>query len=196
MTPYKIVAHHHGILVVEKPFGLASQATQKKKEENLFALLQKRFSYVALHHRLDQTASGLMLFSTDARLNKALTHSFQNHLIARKYWAWVLGETPMAGEWKEKIDGKKALTIFSRKDHQDDISLLDIELRTGRTHQIRKHAKQAGFPLLGDHRYGGFAAKLWPRLALHAHSLAFTHPTTKEWLEFSSPIPADLNDIL
>ena len=187
--------HHQVILVVNKPFGMPSQST-RSGEDNLYEQLKREFPTLALHHRLDQTASGLMLFTTQNRWNKAITLAFQTHKIKREYWCWVLGTPEEAGYWNRKIDGKKARTHFQRLASNGDFSQLNIQLETGRTHQIRRHAQQAGFPLIGDRRYGGLAGKLWPRLCLHAHSLEFIHPATQEQTKIQSPLPDNLRGVM
>ena len=187
--------HHQGILVVNKPFGLPSQST-KSNEENLYDLLKIKFPTLALHHRLDQTASGLMLFTTHHRLNRAITLAFQTHTIKREYWCWVLGTPPQSGSWRWKINRKTAETHFRLLESNGDCSKLNIQLETGRTHQIRRHAQQAGFPLIGDRRYGGLAGKLWPRLCLHANALEFIHPGIQEQVKIQSPLPENLIGIL
>ena len=76
------------------------------------------------------------------------------------------------------------------------MSLLEVDLKTGRTHQIRRHAVQSGHPVVGDRRHGGAAGRLWPRLALHAARLALGHPATGEPLVIESPLPSDLTGLL
>lgn len=195
MLQAQILYHHQGILVVNKPFGLPSQAT-KTGESNLYEQLKEQFPTIGLHHRLDQTASGLMLFTTEQRWNKAISEGFQKHTIQREYFCWVLGTPPKSGSWNHQLDGKTAITHFQRLESNGDSSKLNIKLQTGRTHQIRRHTQKAGFPILGDRRYGSFAGKLWPRLCLHAHTLRFIHPATQEVTEVQSVLPDDLIGIM
>lgn len=181
--------------MVNKPFGFPSQPT-KKGGENLYEQLREQFPTIALHHRLDQTASGLMLFTTNERWNKAISTAFRSHTIKREYWCWVLGNPPKAGSWNRKLDGKKAVTHFQFLESNGECSKLNVQLQTGRTHQIRRHAQLAGYPILGDRRYGGFAGKLWSRLCLHAYRLEFTHPATQEQIIVQSPLPENLTGVL
>ena len=76
------------------------------------------------------------------------------------------------------------------------MAVLMCHLETGRTHQIRKHATEAGFPIVGDRRHGGAAGRAWPRLALHAQTLRFVHPMTDEEIAVESMIPEDLADLI
>jgi len=95
-------------------------------------------------------------------------------------------------------DGQSAHSIFSLVRGFKDVSLLDAQIKTGRTHQIRVHLAHLGFPILGDAKYGDFAlnkklaAAGLKRMFLHAHSLSFAHPLTGETLQLNCPLPAEL----
>jgi 23S rRNA-/tRNA-specific pseudouridylate synthase len=182
------------ILVLEKPFGLASQPT-RKGEDNLYDRLCKQEEYVGLHHRLDRPASGLMLFALSKKANPLLGRAFLERRIHRHYLMVLLGSPPSTGSWSFPIDGKEAVTHFKTKAHANSLSLVEARLETGRTHQIRRHCSMAGHPIVGDRRYGASAGRLWPRLALHAHRIRFKHPLSQEELEFTAPIPEDLQGI-
>ena len=179
------------LLVVEKPFGLASQPT-RNGGENLYDLLCETEDYVGLHHRLDTPASGLMLVALDRSINAQLASDFQARRIERGYQAVVLGQPPKSGSFSQPLDGKTATTHYTRLSTHNALSLLEIRLETGRTHQIRRHSAEAGFPIVGDRRYGGSAGRLWNRLALHATSLKLTHPVSNELLHLHCETPADL----
>ena len=191
---YREVYHHLGILVVAKPSGLPSQST-RKQDDNLYDMLKQKHAYVGLHHRLDRPASGLMLFCTDRRCNATIANAFRQRRIKRKYKAFVLGSPPKEGVWEMPIDGKAAQSTYKVLTQYAGFALVDVELQTGRTHQIRKHAQMAGHPILGDRRYGGAAGRLWPRLCLHAAELHFKHPMTKEDVECQCQLPLDMADV-
>ena len=106
------------------------------------------------------------------------------HPIDRKKYAVVSDE-----------NGRHACTHWTLQERLGDYSLLRFKLDTGRTHQIRRHTAEAGFPIVGDRRYGGSSGRLWNRLALHATSLRFIHPVFKEPLHLHSQIPADLEGL-
>ena len=180
------------IAVADKPHGLPAQSTREAERAHLFGMLQGQFPYVGLHHRLDTPASGLMLFTLDKRVNPAIARGFQTRTIERRYHAVVAGDPGADGVWSAPIDGKSATTRFARLAQASGMSLLEATLQTGRTHQIRIHASTGGHPILGDRRHGGAAGRLWPRLALHAWSLRFTHPMTGEAIAVTSPTPPDL----
>lgn len=182
------------ILVVDKPAGLPTQATREGGRRHLFAMLQARHRYVGLHHRLDTPASGLVLVTLDPAANAAVHAAFERHEIQRSYAIAVIGD-PGDGVWSAALDGEQASTRFHRLASDGRQSVLEVELETGRLHQIRRHAAMAGVPVLGDLRYGGAAKKLWPRLALHARRLALAHPITGAALVVESPIPDDLAEL-
>ena len=194
-TSIPVLYNHQGIAVVDKRFGLASQPT-RGNEANLFSLLKNQFSYVGLHHRLDTPASGLILVTTTRRHNQAVAQMFKHRTIQRFYKIAVVGETLEKGTWSTALDGKEAQTTWERVGYQNGYTILEAQLHTGRKHQIRRHAADAGKPILGDKRYGGMAGKLSRRLVLHAHKMTFVHPQTKESITVHSPIPKDLLSFL
>ena len=192
--PFREVFRDAHLLVVEKPFGLASQPTRDGRD-NLYACLCETEDYVGLHHRLDTPASGLILLSLDRSVNAQLSRDFQARRIERRYQAVVVGRPPDTGVLSGSLDGKPAKTHYTRVATHQALSLLELRLETGRTHQIRRHTAQAGFPIVGDRRYGGSAGRLWDRLALHASSLSLNHPVSGERLQLSCPIPEDLIEL-
>lgn len=183
------------LLVVDKPSGLPCQPTRTGHAQHLYGIVQSSERYAGLHHRLDTPASGLVLLTLDKGVNKAISDGFRTNRIRRTYQVVVVGDPGDEGVWSEPIDGKPALTRFTRLACRDGMSVLQCGLESGRTHQIRRHAAGAGTPIVGDRRHGGAAGRLWPRLALHAVSLRLDHPTTGEGMVVESPIPGDLNEL-
>ncbi len=190
--------HERGILVVNKPSGLPSQAARSADPEigSLYEQLQNKYDYVGLHHRLDQPASGLLLFTTTREHNKAISEAFKAHDISRSYLLVVAGKLEsLSGSWNSSIDNKQACTHWKMLGYARRMTLLEASLETGRRHQIRKHAADDGHPLIGDRRYGGIAGQLWPRLALHACRLSFEHPLLKQRISINAPVPLDLHEL-
>jgi 23S rRNA pseudouridine1911/1915/1917 synthase len=183
------------VLVVNKPSGLASQPMRDGRRSHLHGMVQAAHGYAGLHHRLDTPASGLMLFTMHKRFNPTIAEGFRTHSIQRTYQAVLVGDPGDGGRWDHEIDGKSARTHFRRLSQADGMSLIEATLETGRTHQIRVHATQAGHPIVGDQRHGGAAGRLWPRLALHATQLGFNHPQTGERITVKAPLPADLAEL-
>ena len=192
MTAPPRVRYDDGVLlVVDKPHGVATQGSQ----QDLYSTLKASYPYVGLHHRLDQAASGLLLLTTQRKANKKIAQAFQTHAIDRRYLAVLSGRLVEPCTWSWPLDGRDATTHVHPLGYHRGLSAVEVTLETGRTHQIRKHASMAGYPLIGDRRYGGEAGRAWQRLALHAHKLAFRHPISGEQLELTSPVPVDLIDL-
>ncbi|MDP6935233.1 MAG: RluA family pseudouridine synthase, partial [Myxococcota bacterium] len=185
-----------GLLVVDKPPGLPTQAPRGGTATHLHGLLQQEHAYVGLHHRLDTPASGLILFTLNRDLNAPVARMFREHAIERSYLAVVVGDPGVEGTWDQPISGQRAVTHWQRVGTSGGMSLLRVNLETGRTHQVRLHAVDAGHPLAGDRRHGGAAGRLAPRLALHAWRLAFVHPRNGKDVQVWSPPPPDLHALV
>jgi len=192
---FDVCYQDEAVLVVNKPSGLASQPMRDGRRSHLHGMVQADHGYAGLHHRLDTPASGLMLFTMHKRFNAAIAEGFRTHTIQRTYQAVLVGDPGEAGQWDHEIDGKPARTHYRTLIHLDGMTLIEATLETGRTHQIRVHASQAGHPIAGDRRHGGTAGRLWPRLALHAVGIEFDHPGTGERLTVKAPLPADLLEL-
>lgn len=181
------------MLIVDKPFGLAAQAG-RDGEEGLIELIQRAgFPTACLHHRLDQTASGLMAIGLSTRANPGLAEAFREHSAQRTYRAVLGGILEQDCTWHAPIDHQPARSHVAAVATAGGFSAVEIQLETGRTHQIRKHAAMAGLPIVGDRRYGGELGRAWPRLCLHAAALAIPHPITRTFVRVRSPIPDDLS---
>lgn len=178
------------ILVVCKPSGLATQA-DRNGEPGLYDLLRRDEPAWALHHRLDRPASGLVIFGKSRMANRALTEGFRDHTIERSYVAVLVGDA-VSGRWDAPIEGKSARSDVTVLSSANGFTSVRMSLHTGRTHQLRRHAAMAGAPIAGDRRYGGSAARAWPRLALHAATLSLAHPVSGERLTFEAELPEDL----
>ena len=127
----------HGILVLNKPSGVPTQGTRQDTENHLYAAICAQESYVGLHHRLDTPASGLVLFTLDPNLNQSISTAFREGRIQRRYLVVVVGDIPQQGCWDSPLDGKSAITHWTRLAGQSGLSVLEAELQTGRTHQKR-----------------------------------------------------------
>jgi 23S rRNA pseudouridine1911/1915/1917 synthase len=170
-------------------------------------------------HRLDKDTSGVMVVAADDRAYYDLVEQFRHRTIKRKYIALVWGNIKAdAGEIDRPIGrslsdrkkmstkvrkGKEAVTRWKVLERFGVATLLEVRLGTGRTHQIRVHLSSIGYPVLGDKTYGrktvletGGRKISFPRQMLHAAMLGFTHPGSGEYMEFSSPLPNDMQRIL
>lgn len=216
LTP-RIVFEDTHLAVLVKPAGLLSQG-ESTGDLNLVDYLRGYFgrNYVGLVHRLDRNTSGLMVVAKRSKSADRLTQSLQNGSLVRKYQAWIQGEMKTAARWEHSLlkdektnlvrvhpAGKKsalrAHPVSYSLMQNTPITLIELELETGRSHQIRVQASASGFPLVGDVKYGkdlSAAARDFGRPALHSHWISFPHPMSDEVLTFSEALPADMQSLL
>ncbi len=167
-------------------------------------------------HRLDRETSGLMVFARTVRAERSLGEQFRQHTTFRRYIAIVQGsveaQTISTRLVRDRGDGRRgstslpnvgkpATTHIRPLDQLPGYTMIECQLETGRTHQIRIHLAEQGHPVCGDKLYHQplfqkpiLDASNAPRLALHAAELGFTHPMTGEEMHFSSPLPGDLKE--
>lgn len=228
VKPYRlrdedVVFRDRYLIVLNKPAQIDTQPTHARYKgtlyEALLLLLQDPYRRqqkpsLGMIQRLDRGTSGLIAFSIHPRAHKKMTEIFLEHQVEKRYLALVAGVPEAScGEIcsllaRSRKDnrvktvakgGKQAITRYRVLEDWQSASLLDIELLTGRMHQIRAHMSELGHPLLGDVRYGGsakFDPFVFERPLLHAQQLRFEHPVTEEKLDFSAPIPADMNNLI
>ena len=180
-------------------------------------------SKVGIVHRLDKNTSGLIVVAKTREAHEHLTGQFQDREVYKSYVALVHGEleensgtidAPIAREKHNRTKmsirkhGRHALSLWKVKKHFEKFTLIDVEIKTGRTHQIRVHCAYINHPVVGDETYNAGrdksvadveirqAIQKLNRFFLHAHKLYFTHPETKEYLKFSAPLPDELTDFL
>ena len=137
-------------------------------------------------HRLDRAANGLILVAHTKTIAAALSESFASRQVEKRYRAWVVGdfsEQPTPVRVEEPLDGKDATSEFSFVRHENGRSLVDVQIETGRKHQIRRHLADLGFPIAGDRLYGD-GAKDGLDLQLTAYLLAFRCPISDELVEY------------
>lgn len=213
----RIVYEDDDIIVVDKGYGLLSVGTDSSKKSNVETAYSILRDYVKrkhpsnkifIVHRLDRDTSGLMVFAKTMEAKEALQHNWNNMVLERKYVALLDGEMEREnGEIRshlaetaqhevystdEPSEGKLAVTRYQVRRRGKSHTLAEFSLDTGRKNQIRVHARDLGFPITGDKRYGNGSGPLH-RLALHAETLRFAHPVTRQDMNFSSPVPAQFN---
>ena len=176
-------------------------------------------------HRLDLGTSGVMVVAKTDKAHTSLSKQFANRTNRRLYRALCYGvPRPLTGDIEGNIarssanrkkmavvksGGKTAKTTYTvLEPFKDDAAFVELKLHTGRTHQIRVHMAHMGYPLIGDPTYGRkhsfknlsadtlAACRAFPHQALHAAVLGFTHPATSQWMEFETPLPADMAELL
>lgn len=160
--------------------------------EQQVKVLSKK-SRVFLIHRLDKEAAGLMIFAYSKEAAAAISKLWQDHSVQKFYQAIVKGQpNPASGEINQPLEGKSARTLYQVIDTDSNTSQVDIEIKTGRFHQIRKHFDFIGHPLLGDPKYGTANAHKGG-MQLLAVRLVFLCPYSRQKIDCCVPRNAQLN---
>ncbi|RPI44501.1 MAG: RluA family pseudouridine synthase [Betaproteobacteria bacterium] len=205
------------LLVIDKPAGMAvhggSGVSRGVIEEMRHS--RPRLRFLELVHRLDRDTSGVLLLAKKRSALVALHAAMRDGAVTKCYTLLVLGRAPLrrqelaaplekyllpGGDRRVKVaaGGQSSRTIFEGIRHIGAYTLLQAELLTGRTHQIRVHSAHLGHPIAGDDKYGDFAANRvlakqgLKRMFLHASRVRVTHPTTAQPIELAAPLPDDL----
>ncbi|HUP63044.1 MAG TPA: RluA family pseudouridine synthase [Thermoanaerobaculia bacterium] len=200
----EILYEDDALIFINKPPGLVvQQRMYEPGEPFLHDLVARHTSPAFLMQRLDRGTSGVIFFSKAANLNVRLTRQFERKRIRKRYLAICDGElaerqtidAPIARvgaiKFAVRDDGKRAVTHVHPIQATPQGSLLEIDLETGRTHQIRVHLSAVGHPLAGDWLYG---EKNAVRPMLHAAELEMTHPLTGQPLRVAAPVPKDFDE--
>ena len=230
--PIEIVYEDDTLVVVNKPAGLVVHPAAGTPSGTLANALAYHFQQLpgagtgvrpGIVHRLDRDTSGLLVVAKTEAALENLSDQFRARTVSKWYVALVHGrvaansgkiDQPLARDPSNRTrmavvrGGRNALTLYRVRRAYQRFTLLDIDLKTGRTHQIRVHLAWLKHPVVGDETYGGgrdntiqdpqLRARIrnLHRNFLHAEKLGFTHPATKEWVKFESPLPAELSQLL
>ena len=203
MKDLKVLYEDNHIIVVVKPFNVLSQG-DSTGDKSVMDMVKEYIKikyhkpgnvYLGLVHRLDRPVGGVMVFARSSKAAARLTKAFSEHSITKKYLAIVHGKMDKSGEMRDLIEkgndgnsfvsknGKEAILEYETLEYNEkiDASLVSVTLKTGRHHQIRVQFASRGHYLLGDQRYGVLDNT---QICLFSYYLSFTHPVTKEVLEF------------
>ena len=229
-----IVYEDDDLIVVNKPAGMVVHPGAGIDSGTLVHALVYHFNSLSetagstrpgIVHRLDKETSGLLVVAKNNKVHERLAESFHNREVFKLYNALVYGQVSTdQGEIDARIGrsphnrtrmsvlrggaGRAAHTIFEVVKRYQEFTLLDVQIKTGRTHQIRVHLAHIGHPVVGDATYGSGrensirdatnkrVLRLLKRQFLHSAELAFDHPRTGARLEFTAPLPPDLSSIL
>jgi 23S rRNA pseudouridine1911/1915/1917 synthase len=228
--PIDIVYEDETLVVVNKPAGLVVHPAAGTPSGTLANALAFHFQKLpgtsvrpGIVHRLDRDTSGLLVVAKTEAALENLSDQFRDRTVYKSYVALVHGrvlsgsgkiDQPLARDRANRTrmaivrGGRNALTLYRVRHAYERFTLLDVELKTGRTHQIRVHLAWLKHPVVGDETYGGgrdntiqdpqLRARIrnLNRHFLHAEQLAFSHPKTGEVVKFESPLAADLADLL
>jgi len=217
--PLTVVYEDESILVIDKPAGLAVHPAPGHPEHTLVnAVLalcpsltkSNDLTRPGIVHRLDKDTSGLIVIAKNDVAREYLAGQFKNRTVTKRYLALVKGRlSPEQGIIEAPIGrdpyrrkrmaiveaGKQATTQYQVRQYLDDYTLVEVSPLTGRTHQIRVHLSAIGYPVVGDPVYGVKSARLG-RQFIHAYRLGFRLPSTKQYQEFVSSLPVDLERAL
>ncbi len=207
-----------GLLIINKQSGIAVHSGSGIKVGVIEALKDNYSQPIELVHRLDRATSGCLMLAKKRSVLKDLHEQLVKHQMEKRYIAFVKNswskkyhtiDSPIFQNSRYSVidaKGKESISVFHPiKNFQDkdySASLVEVEIKTGRTHQIRVHAKHAKHPIAQDDKYGDpdfndLMKKIGlDRLFLHAKSLTFTNPTTKEIQKVIAPLPSKLEDFL
>jgi 23S rRNA pseudouridine1911/1915/1917 synthase len=228
--PLSVLYEDSSLLVIDKPAGMVVHPAAGHDRDTLVNAILFHCHDLSgiggvlrpgIVHRLDKDTSGLLIVAKSDRAHQALTNQFRSRRIKKIYQALVYGD--MKGDQgfidlpvgrhpvdrkkmsTRSVRGKEALTRWRVSERYGEATFLELDIATGRTHQIRVHLNAIGHPVLGDSVYGGtkrahairdpglrVALRGITRQALHAAQLCFTHPIEGNVLTFSSPLPADM----
>lgn len=225
--PVKIQYQDKHLIVVDKPPGMVVYPAAGHNRGTLMNAIKYHSKSLAtigsplrpgIVHRLDKDTSGTMVVALDDKAYYSLIEQFKNRTIKRRYLALIYGNIKEnSGAIAVKIGrsesdrkkmstrvkrGKEAITLWRVIERFQNATLIEVKLKTGRTHQIRVHFASIGHPVLGDRTYGKKIVLetksrkkiLFPRQMLHAELLGFIHPASGEYLEFVSPLPEDMKE--
>jgi len=228
-VPFEILHRDSAVYVINKPAGLVVHPGAGNRSGTLQnALLQidpelARVPRAGIVHRLDKDTSGLLVVARTPAAQAVLVRALAEREVGREYLALCLGVLTGGGTIDEPIgrhrtqrtkmtvrgDGREAITHYRIEQRYRAHTLLRVQLKTGRTHQIRVHLAHIGYPIVGDPLYGGRrrlpagasptvinALAQFRRQALHAARLSFEHPSNGRELSFEAPIPTDFRDLL
>ena len=210
-----VVYEDNHIIVVNKT---ASEIVQGDKtgdtplSETVKQYLKEKYNkpgnvFLGVTHRLDRPVSGLVVFAKTSKALSRLNDMFRNGEVKKTYWA-IVRNRPQAPEgelthWlvrnekqnksyaydKEVKDSKKAILCYKEIGHSQNYHLLEVDLKTGRHHQIRCQLAKMGCPIKGDLKYGSPRSNPDGSICLHARRISFIHPVSKESIEIEAPVP-------
>lgn len=228
---FPVVFEDEHLLVLDKPAGVAVHGGSGVSSGVIEQLRRARptAKFLELVHRLDKETSGLLLIAKKRSALTALQDQFRNRETGKTYAALVLGAWParrkvidvplhkfLTADGERRVrtveasneEGRRSITLVRVERQFGDFTLLDVTIKTGRTHQIRVHLAHEGHPIAGDEKYGDFAVNrslakgswasghCFERMFLHARSLRFEHPATHRDIELEAALPSECQDLL
>ena len=216
MKKMNIIYEDKEILVINKPSGILTIGTEKERfrtlyhEASEYIKKQNPKNRIFIVHRLDKDTSGIVMFAKNEKIKHLYQDNWDKLVKVREYYAIVEGQVKNeTGTIKNYLkenkaffvyscdekDGKLAITNYKKIRSNNQYTLLEVLLNTGRKNQIRVHMNDLGNPIIGDKKYGSKKNPL-RRLGLHASRLVVVNPTTKKEMEFIAKLPSNFNSII
>lgn len=211
-----IIYEDDSLIVINKPSGLLSIASDKEKGSTAYRMLsdyvqqKDKHNRVFVVHRLDEDTSGVLMVAKNVEIQQALQANWNDIVTKRGYYGVVEGQLlekkgtvksylrknaqNMMYSVKSPKDAQLAITHYKVMKENENYSLLDINIDTGRKNQIRVHMGDLGHNIIGDDKYGNPSNPI-KRLGLHAYCLEFTHPFTNKKMKFTAPMPQEFKDL-
>ena len=212
----RVVFEDDSLIVVEKPAGLLTMATDTERSRTVYAALRESANRkrppgkIFIVHRLDREASGLLVFAKTVEAKEGLQDQFKDHSAGRRYIAVVEGRVHPGNftirsylaenaefrvySTRKTASGRLAVTHVRVIKGNPKATLIEVRLETGRKHQIRVHLAERGHPIVGDKAYGSRSNPI-RRMALHAAQLDFRHPLTGRSMHFEAPYPKSFSGL-
>ena len=211
-----IIFENEEIVVIDKPSGLLSIASDKEKGSTAYRMMtdyvqqKDKHNRLFVVHRLDEDTSGVLMFAKNQKIQQALQDNWNDIVSKRGYYAIVEGHMKeksgtiksylkknsqnMMYSSKKPGDGQLAITHYVVLKEIEGYSLLDVHIDSGRKNQIRVHLGDLGHHVVGDDKYGEPSNPI-KRLGLHAYELELTHPFTKKRMKFNAPVPKEFKTL-
>lgn len=205
-----IIFEDESLIIINKKEGLLSVATAHKEEQTAYNILNEyikskdKNNHIYLLHRLDRDTSGLLMFAKSKAIQTIMQEKWDEYMLERRYIALVHNipkqpdgiivsyliedKSTKMHIIKDSNKGQKAITRYKTLKNNKSFALLELELETGRKNQIRVHLESMGHSIVGDKKYGSPSNPL-QRLCLHASTLSFIHPQSKEKMTFNCDVP-------
>ncbi|MCD8204896.1 MAG: RluA family pseudouridine synthase [Coprobacillus sp.] len=212
---FKIIYEDDNLIAIDKPVGLLSVATAKEKTNNVESLLnayvqqKDKHNRIFMVHRIDEDTSGVMIVAKNQRMHDALISDWNNLVIKRGYYTIVEGHMKeKEGTFSSYLKKNSQYMMYSSKDNKgqyaethykvidenDNYSLLDVDIKTGRKNQIRVHLYENGHTVIGDDKYGEPSNPI-DRLGLHAYELKIKNPLSGKIMDFKCQMPKEFKEL-